>query len=309
MSQTFSATTQIFLSDLALSKQRSSRDIEELSSGYRVTNASDAPQDVVTILNVQNQITQTTQVTGNLSRLSNEVNTGESVLQQAVLFLQQANVLGAQALGIGQTPQTLQALAVQVQQLQQQIVGLSQTNVSGRYIFSGDNDQAPQYTFDPSNATTGVLQAFATQETRQIADVTGATFTAAATAQDIFDQTDSTGTPTANNVFAGLQQLYNGLTSSPPDTVAINQALGNIKSASVWLNGNLAFYGTVQNRISSSLTIAGKYQAQWTQQISGIRDADIAAVASDLQATHTQQSAALAAEANFLPRSLFDYLK
>jgi flagellin-like hook-associated protein FlgL len=91
--------------------------------------------------------------------------------------------------------------------------------------------------------------------------------------------------------------------------VAINQALGNIKSASVWLNGNLAFYGTVQNRISSSLTIAGKYQAQWTQQISGIRDADIAAVASDLQATHTQQSAALAAEANFLPRSLFDYLK
>ena len=97
--------------------------------------------------------------------------------------------------------------------------------------------------------------------------------------------------------------------ATPTDSAAINQAISNVKSASVWLNNNLAFYGTVQNRISSSMTIAGKYQTEWTQQISGIRDADTAAVASDLQATHTQQSAALAAEANFQPHSLFDYMQ
>jgi flagellar hook-associated protein 3 FlgL len=321
MIQTFSATTEMFLSDLATSEARSSKDIAELSSGYSVSSPSDAPADVVTILQVQNQMAQTTQVTNNLNRLQNEVNTGESVLDEAVSLLQQANVLGAQALGVGQTAQTMQALAIQVSDLQQQIVGLSQTAVSGRYIFSGDNDQAAQYTLtppiDPStglpnppiNPLTGVARMFNTEETRQIADVSGATFTAAATAQDIFDQTDSSGNPTANNVFAALQQLYNGLMAGPSDAAGINQAIGNIKSASVWLNNNLAFYGTVQNRISSSMTIASKYQTQWTQQISGIRDADTAAVASDLQATHTQQSAALAAEANFQPQSLFDYLK
>jgi len=156
---------------------------------------------------------------------------------------------------------------------------------------------------------TGVDQNFSTQETRQIADVSGATFTAAATAQDIFDQTDALGNPTPNNVFAALQQLYNSLTASPTNTGSIQQAVSNVQSAAVWINTNLAFYGTVANRISSSMTIAGKYQTQWTQQLSGIRDADTAAVASDLQATTTQQNAALAAQANFQPHSLFDYMK
>lgn len=321
MIQTFDATTEMFLSDLALSEARSSKDIQQLSSGYAVSCAADAPGDVVTLLQVQNQMAQTTQVSNNLSRLRNEVNTGESVLEESVSLLQQANVLGAQALGVGQTASTLQALAVQVRDLQQQIVGLSQTQVSGRYIFSGDNNQAPQYTMNPPtdpltglanppvDPQTGVAQMFTTAETRQISDVSGATFTAAATAQEIFDQRDSGGSPTANNVFAALQQLYDGLMSGPSAANGINQAIANIKTASVWLNNNLAFYGTVQNRISSSLTIAGKYQTQWTQQISGIRDADTAAVASDLTAARTQQTAALSAKANFPPQSLFDYLK
>ena len=321
MIQTFSATTEMFLSDLEASKARSSKDIEQLSSGYRVTTPSDAPQDVVTILQVQNAMAQTTQVTRNLSRLQNEVNTGESVLEEAVTLLQEANVLGAQALGVGQTPEALQALATQLHDLQQQVVGLSQTVVSGRYIFSGDNDHAEQYTLNPPidpvsgvanppiDPATGVAKMFSTSETRQVADVSGATFTAAATAQDIFDQRDAGGTPTASNVFAALQQLYNSLTTTPADTAAITQAIGNVKSASVWLNNNLAFYGTVQNRIASSMTIADKYQSQWTQQISSIRDTDTAAVASDLTATDTQQKAALAAEANFQPHSLFEYMR
>lgn len=310
MIQTFDATTEMFLSDLAVNKARTVKDIQQLSSGYAVSSAADAPGDVVTLLQVQNQMVQTTQVSNNLSRLQNEVNTGESVLEECVSLLQQANVLGAQALAVGQTASTMQALAVQVRDLQQQIVGLSQTQVSGRYIFSGDNDQAPQYTLNPpTDPLTGVARMFATAETRQISDVSGGTFTAAATAQDIFDQRDGGGNPTPNNVFAALQQLYNGLMTGPSAADAINQAIGNIKTASVWLNNNLAFYGTVQNRISSSLSIAGRYQTQWAQQISGIRDADTAAVASDLTAARTQQTAALSAESNFQPQSLFNYMK
>jgi flagellar hook-associated protein 3 FlgL len=321
MIRTFTATTEMFLSDLKASEARSSKDIEQISSGYRVTSASDSPQDVVTILQVQNAMAQTTQVTNNLSRLQNEVNTGESVLEVGVSLLQQANVLGAQALGVGQTPETLQAIAIQLRDLQQQTVGLSQTVVSGRYIFSGDNDHAAQYTLDPPidpvsglpnppvDPATGVAKMFSTSETRRVADVSGATFTAAATAQDIFDQRDASDVPTANNVFAALQQLYNSLVANPTDTSAINQAVGNVKSASVWLNNNLAFYGTVQSRIASSMSIANRYQTQWTQQISAIRDSDTAAVASDLAASRTQQSAALAAQSNFQPHSLFDYMR
>ena len=306
MIQTFNATTEIFLSNLELSQQRASRDLQQMSSGYRVTNPSDAPADAVSILQVQNNITQTRQTTNNLTRLKGEVDTGEATMETVVTLLQNANVLAAQALGPSQTIETLQALALQVRDIQQQMVGLSQANAQGRYIFSGDNDSAAQYSLDPMNLVTGVAQAFATQDTRQIADI-GGTFTPAGTAQDIFDQRDASSNPTVNNVFAALQQLYNGLTNN--DRAVIGGAVGNIKTSSTYVNLQLAFYGTVQNRISSSLSIATRYQTQWTQQLSTLRDADIAAVISDLQANRTQQSAAMAAQANFSPHSLFDYLK
>lgn len=306
MIQTFNATTEIFLSNLELSQQRASRDLQQMSSGYRVTNPSDAPADAVSILQVQNNITQTRQTTNNLTRLKGEVDTGEATMETVVTLLQNANVLAAQALGPSQTIETLQALALQVRDIQQQMVGLSQANAQGRYIFSGDNDSAAQYSLDPMNLVTGVAQAFTTQDTRQIADI-GGTFTPAGTAQDIFDQRDASSNPTVNNVFAALQQLYNGLTNN--DRAVIGGAVGNIKTSSTYVNLQLAFYGTVQNRISSSLSIATRYQTQWTQQLSTLRDADIAAVISDLQANRTQQSAAMAAQANFSPHSLFDYLK
>ncbi len=306
MIQTFNATTEIFLSNLELSQQRASRDLQQMSSGYRVTNPSDAPADAVSILQVQNNITQTRQTTNNLTRLKGEVDTGEATMETVVTLLQNANVLAAQALGPSQTIETLQALALQVRDIQQQMVGLSQANAQGRYIFSGDNDSAAQYSLDPTNLVTGVAQAFTTQDTRQIADI-GGTFTPAGTAQDIFDQRDASSNPTVNNVFAALQQLYNGLTNN--DRAVIGGAVGNIKTSSTYVNLQLAFYGTVQNRISSSLSIATRYQTQWTQQLSTLRDADIGAVISDLQANRTQQSAAMAAQANFSPHSLFDYLK
>lgn len=312
MIRTFSATTETFLTNLDLIKQRASKDSEQLSSGYAVTEASDSPSDVVSLLRVTNDMAQVGQVADNLGRLKTEVDSGESALENAVSLMQNANVLAAQALGVGQTADTLKALAVQVQNLQQQMLGLSQTNAGGHYIFSGDDDLQPQYTMTPTapatvDPATGMYQNFSTQASQQITDVVGGTFTASGTAQDIFDQRDASNTPTANNVFAALQQLYTGLMND--DTNAVTQSVGNIKSAGVYLNNQLAFYGSVQNRISSSMTMATKYQTQYTQQISAIRDTDAAAAASDLQACSTQEQAALTAQANFAPKSLFDYLR
>jgi len=149
MIRTFSATTEIFLTNLELVKQRASKDSTQLSSGHAVTEASDSPADVVSLLRVSNEMAQLGQMTENLTRLKTEVDSGESALENAVSLLQDANVLAAQALGVGQTSATMQALAVQVQNLQQQMVGLSQTNAAGHYIFSGDDDLQPQYTMTP----------------------------------------------------------------------------------------------------------------------------------------------------------------
>lgn len=307
MIRNFNPVTERFLTNLALSQKRSAKNMEEISSGYRANKASDAPDDVVSILRIQSDVHRTTQVQNNLSRLSNEVNSAEATLQIAITLTDRANVLAAQSLNVAQTPESLATIETQVQDLLKQMVGLTQLNIQGRYVFSGDNDSAPQYQLDPVNLVTGVQRMFVTSETRQIGDAFGTTFTAAVTAQDIFDHRDSTDAPTSNNVFAAFQQLINGLNSG--DTSVIEQAIESIKSAGSWLNRNLSFYGAVQRRIQDSTAVASKYQTQWTMDLGEKRDADQVAAISDLEAISTQQAAAMAAQARFAPRSLFDFLK
>lgn len=308
MIRTFSATTEQFLSSLKLSQARSAKAMEELSSGYRVNRPSDSPADVVSILHIQSDVVRTQQTQTNLTRLKNEVDSAETTLQIAVSILDKANVLAAQALGTGQTPESLQALAGQVKDLQSQMLGLSQLNVQGRFVFSGGSDQQAQYVLDPTNASgNGVTRQFTTTESRQIQDVFGTSFTAAVTAEDIFDHRNPDDTLANDNVFQALQKLYDGLTAN--DKTAIEQSITLVKAASTSANTNLAFYGTVQNRISQSMSIADKYQLQWKTQLSEKRDADPAEAITELESTRTQQSAALGAQANFSPKSLFDYLR
>lgn len=306
MIRNFNPITETFLSNLRLTQKRSERASTEVSSGYRVSAPSDSPDDVVTLMRIDSNSRRTSQVQTNLTRLMNEVTTADSTLQIAITVLDRANVLGAQALGVGLTAEQVEALGIQVKDLQQEMVNLSQVNVQGRYIFSGDRDQAPQFTLDPTNTETGVLRAFDTSETRQITDMFGNTFTAAVTAEEIFDRRTVSG-PTEENVFAALESLRQGLMANDP--VQIGDAIAKVKAAGEWLNTNLAYYGAVENRVQESQSIAAKYQSQWIVEKGEIRDTDYAAAISELTATKTQESASLAAQAQFGPRSLFDYLK
>jgi flagellin-like hook-associated protein FlgL len=57
------------------------------------------------------------------------------------------------------------------------------------------------------------------------------------------------------------------------------------------------------------LTTAQNVQVQWQTSLGQVRDADIAAVSTDMTAAETNQQAALAAEAHLPQTSLFDFLK
>jgi flagellar hook-associated protein 3 FlgL len=305
----FDPTTEQFLSSLAQTQKSSSQAMEQISTGRRVNQPSDAPEDVVAILHIQGQVSSGTQVQTNLGRLKNEVDSAESTIETALNILDQASVFAAQGMGVMQTPATRAGIAMQVKDLQQQLVGLTQLNVQGKFVFSGDQDQQAQYAYDPTNTTTGVTQNFVATQTTQSTDVLGSTFSSALTAEQLFDHrnNDATRTAASDNVFAALEQLQQGLANN--DTTMIGQAVSALKDASAWLNSNLAFYGGVQNRISSSLAVASKYQLQWQQELSDKRDADYAQSITSLESSRTNESAALSARAKFGPQSLFDYLR
>jgi flagellar hook-associated protein 3 FlgL len=278
---------------------------QQLSSGLRVNQASDAPQELGDIFQARSDLSQANQVTQNLTTVKSQVDTADSALQSAAQLLDQAGVLAAQGVGTTVTADQRQALALQVQAIQAQLVGLSRSQVDGVYIFSGDVPGSPAYQLNPASPT-GVDRLLTTQATQQIADTTGVTFPIALTAQDLFDKRDAGDNPAPENVFAAVNSLQQALQANDP--AGISTAIDSLHTASTYLNQQLGFYGATQNHISASLDLAQKFQVQTQTRLSDLQDTDVTSAAVELTQETTNLSAMMSAQARRPQSTLFDYL-
>jgi flagellar hook-associated protein 3 FlgL len=299
------AASEQFLASVGNLQTRLNNAQNQLSSGLRVNKASDAPDQVGDIFQTRADLAHMNQVDQNLGTVKAQVDAADSSLQSAVLLLQNATVLGAQGASSTVTQAQRNTLASQIQDLQSQMVALSRTQVNGVYIFSGDTSGQPAYQLNNASAT-GVDRLITSAATTQIADPTGVTFQIAKTAQDIFDKRDSSDNPAPENAFAALQNLKTALLAG--DTNAINSAISAVKTANDYLNQQSGFYGTAQNRISSSIDLAKKFEVQSQAQLSALQDADVPSQALQLSQLTTDLDAAMAARSKRPTTSLFDYL-
>jgi len=297
--------TEQFLASVNDLQKRLNDAQNQLSSGLRVSKPSDAPEQVGDIYQTRADLARVNQVDQNLNIVKAQVDSAESSLQSAVQLLDSATTLGAQGATGTATAAQRQTLANQVQDLEAQLVGLSRTQVDGVYIFSGDSSSSPAYQVNNASPT-GVDRLITATATVQVADPTGQTFQVARTAQDLFDKRDNSDNPAPENAFAALHNLQTALLGGDPN--AISQAIGAVKTANDYLNQQLAFYGQAQNRISSSVDLAKKFEVQGQAQLSSLQDADIPAEALQLTQLTTNLSAAMAAQAKRPVTSLFDYL-
>jgi flagellar hook-associated protein 3 FlgL len=301
-----SANNQQFLVSLDILQSNLSQADEELSSGLSVNQASDAPQSIEDIFETRAELGQATQTAQNLNTIQGQVQTAGSALQSAIELLNQAVSLGTEGASTSTTLSTQQSLGTQVQSLLAQLVAISNTEVGGVYVFSGDTSGSPPYQVDPSSPT-GVDQLITPQQsTLQIAGPSGVTFQVSMTAQDLFDQQDSSGNPTANNAFAALNGLVQALQSG--NTANITQAIGALQTASGYVNNQTAFYGTAENNVTSALDLAQKFQTQDQTELAGLQDANPTTLAVQVTQDSTDLDAAMSAQAHTPTSSLFDYL-
>jgi flagellar hook-associated protein 3 FlgL len=300
------STSEQFLTALELLHLRQSRVQNQITSGIRVSKPSDAPTAVSDVLTLTARIGNTSQVKSNLSRVQTETDTAELSLQSAVQLLEKGISFAAQgASSLAGTSQRA-ILARQVDALLEQMVGMSRAQVAGQYIFSGDQDSQPSYVVNLESET-GVDRLIQPSATRLIQDTSGVTFSAAETAQVIFDHRNADGSIANDNVFSALYQLRTALLAD--NTEGIAAAAGTMKLAQNRLNEHLGFYGAVQNRIRNAMEIADTYQIQQQGALGSLRDTDIAAAALESVQVQTNLNAAMASKARLQLGSLFDYLK
>ncbi len=294
---------QRFLADLNRLQLKNSIAQGQLSSGFKVQSASDAPDQIGTLLQLESQRSANTQTQANLGRVQAETTSADDSLTSAVQLVDKITQLAGQGLSFP-TAQDRAGIAQQIQGFQQQLVALTATTVEGRYIFGGDASSAP-YQYNAA-ATNGVTRLQSTPATREVQDSSGASFPYARSAQDIFDQRDTSDVPTANNIFAAVNQAVLALNAN--DTAATTAAIDSLHTVATYLGTQQSFYGTVENHLTTALNNAQSLDLSLKAQISAIRDADTVEASLAINQGNIQEQAALAAESKVQTKTLFDYL-
>ena len=118
----------------------------QVSTGKRILNPSDDPAGSVEILNLQREFSVTEQYLANADKAENKQSLEESGLQSATSMLQRIRELAIQGLNDSNTQKDRQAIAAEMNQLNEQLLGLANTRDSnGDYVFSGFNSNTQPY--------------------------------------------------------------------------------------------------------------------------------------------------------------------
>src|SRR5439155_8030982 len=247
-----------FLIDLERLQSRADNAQRQIGSGLRVTKPSDDPDSVSAIVETGADIARNQQIGRNLDLVKAETDTAEQALQTALTTLEQANVIGALGANFDQTAATRSGLAAQIQDLLERLVANANTNVAGRYVFSGDSDQASAYAIDLT-AASGTTPYAGAAATRQVADPRGGSFAVSQTAQQIFDAPGA-------SVFGAVNALRVALLANDPD--AITASLTALKTAHEHLSESLSFYGSVQNEVADGINAVKTLDLRFTGELS-----------------------------------------
>jgi flagellar hook-associated protein 3 FlgL len=300
MISSLNPTDRMFLNSLNRLADRMQVAQRQISTGLRVAHVSDDPDQVATLLQMRANLDSTVQTQSDLGLVKGEVDAGEQALQTTVQLFEQARTMGAQGASGTQTAAARADLAQQVGSILEQMVGLSGTNTQGRFIFSGDSDQQGPYTVDLTQAVP-VSAYLGAPATRQVQHPSGSTFAVSRTAQEIFDSTDPT-----TNVFGALVSLRSALLAN--DDAAVLASADAMPKVGEYLNSQLAFYGTTQNRVAEASDFGQNLQVQLRTQLASLQDADLTAAILELNQTQTQQQASLQSRGRIPRSTLFDYL-
>jgi flagellar hook-associated protein 3 FlgL len=288
-----------FLTDLSRIQSRVSTANRQITSGYRVNQASDDPGAISSIISLQGQIDHLAQTQTNLARAKAQNETADSALQTTTTIVDQLTSIASQGGSDTTTSDTRANLADQVRQLASQLVGIANTSVNGQYIFGGDDPTTAPYTFNWTSVTNGVLSNSTGAATATLDDGSGSTITAGMSASMIFDS----GT---NSIFAAVYSLGQALATN--NVAGVQTALGSLKTAGTYLSQVSATYGDRENWIAQATDAASSRSTDLQASLASVRETDLPSAITQMTTDQTALQAAISAHASLSTKSLFDYL-
>ncbi|HTW57899.1 MAG TPA: flagellar hook-associated protein FlgL [Terriglobales bacterium] len=286
------------LAALGQNEQQINTDLEQISSGLSVNVPSDDPAAAAGLVENANQTSQADQFLRSIGSVQGELQNADSTLNSVTTILQQAISLGVEGANGTVNAADQQALAVQVQGIQSQLVNLANLSYQGNYVFAGTATQTAPYVLDPTSPS-GV-------DYVGNSGVNSITIGTQFTVQTNLPGSELFSSP-GNDAFQALQDLITGLQSG--NTTAISTAVGEVTGASNYIDQQRVFYGNTLNQLDSQTTYLNSDITQLATQQNTLGGADLPAVITNLQTGELSRQATLESMSDTLQSDLFNYLK
>ena len=285
------------LSNLQAQRQNINQAVEEASSGQSVNQLSDNPLAAGQLVVNRAQIDAVDQFSYSVSTVQGSLNTADSALNSVVNSLTQAVSLGAEAAGGTLSSSELQALSQQVNQIQQQVVGLANTTYQGNYVFAGTAVNKSAYD------SSGVYQGNSTTNNVNVGE--GQTASLGLPGSTIFGAPSTPGQP--DLTFQNLSALSSDIKAGNYN--AITADISNVQSSLNNVIAQRSSYGDTLQQLNSDSTNLSQEKLTLQQQQTNLIGADQAQVATNLSQAQTILEAAIAAASHVSQDSLINYLK
>ncbi len=285
------------LAALNQTQQEINSDEEQLATGYSVNSPSDDPAAAAVLTQNAAQTSEVDQYQRSIGSIQGEMQDADSALNSVTTALQQAITLGTEGANGTVNSSDQEAIAVQVQGIQSQLLSLANLTYQGNYVFAGTATQTTPYVLDPSSSS-GVTY----QGNTGVNKVTlGNNFTLQTNLPG--SQLFSSGT----DMFQAVQDLITGLQSG--DTTSIGTAVNQLSSASQSVDSQRVFYGNALSELNSQQTYLSSESTQIAQQQNTEGAADLPAVVTNLTTAETSEQATLDSVAQTARINLFQYLQ
>jgi flagellar hook-associated protein 3 FlgL len=287
-----SITTRV-LANLQKNISRGGQLQEQLSSGKSINRPSDSPTGAVASMQLRGDQRSFEQYARNADDGVGWLAAQDTTLTDSLTRVNRVRDLTVQGLSSGATsPESREALAVEIDNIKEGLIGLANTKYLDRPVFGGTTTGGMAYD------STGAYVGDGGQVTRTVGS-------------NAKVRVDTNGPEAfgagAGQLFTVLQGLSDSLRAN--DVQSLGDGLTKLDTTTEGMKSKLADVGARYNRMTQMKETATDRILTLKTQLSDVEDVDLPQTIMEMQLQETAYQAALAATAKVIQPSLIDFLR
>ncbi|KKB74483.1 MULTISPECIES: flagellar hook-associated protein FlgL [Bacillus] len=276
----------------------------QISSGKKITKASDDPIVAMKSLKYNTQLSQVEQYKSNVSQAYTWLENSEDNITEGIDVMGKVRDLVVQVKNGTNGGAELEATGVEIGQLKEQLIQIANTQVNGRYIFSGSNSDVAPIVKNPDGSYTYNFENYTSSSDVNFNVSSNATLKVNANPISAFGGTSGSG----QNVFEMLNSLETALKSGSLDGIDSDAVLSDIDQFTNTMSSERSDIGARYNRLELIDSRLKLQEETATKVLSDNEDVELEEVITDFITQQSVHRAALSVNAKIVQPTLIDFL-